>query len=225
MNELRETYLKLSGEEKVSGRWGEPRLRQEIEKLQNPDVPEEAGEKADVPLIKKEEPPAEEVKFQFNVNPNADIKPKKGDGNYCIVLLTDGGALKEGLPSSDPYQQNSGPVKRIARYSPDNFWRMFSSHFTANGRFVNVNDTNTLIRLFLNLTPEIIENTIKFELSKTKNAEQYDNVMNYYIKEFSILKLNGSNQGVLKEDIIHIPGITDIDKFPEECVRTYKYAK
>lgn len=222
---MRKEYQQLSGAEKVNGKWGEKKLRQEIEKLQNPDVPKEAGNEQSgrVASIKKEQPPAEQVKFEFNVKPEADIEPKLGDNNYCIVYLTDGGVLRPGMPSADPYNQNNEPVKRLARYSPENFWRMFASHFTANERFINVNDAPTLVRLFLNITEDIIEKAIRFELSRTKNETQYQSVMDYYIKEFSVLKLNGSNQGILKEDIIHIPGIKDIDVFPEECLRSHKY--
>lgn len=148
-----------------------------------------------------------------------------GDGDCVIFYLTDYGSVREGNTMKPETNDDNFPPRLHKRMTPDNFWRAFASAFTDDGRFINVKDAATVVRLFNNMTVKEIEPAIKFELSKTETAEQYDRVMDYYVAQFKVLKLNGSNQVIKKGDIIHCPGITDAYVFPKECLRSSKYGK
>lgn len=159
------------------------------------------------------EPKNKTTKSVGNIRSDVEIDPK--DKDFVLFYSTNEGAIKLGVTTPRGWT----PPKRLERMTKINFYKCFASNYTDNGVFQKVNNAETVIRLFLNLKGEHIKESIEFELSKAETADQRQNILNFYLDKFSILNVNGSNKYIEKGDIIHCPGITDLDKLPEECLR------
>lgn len=163
----------------------------EIDKIENP--PEEVEEEV------------QETKIHGNLNSSVELKT--GDLGYVCYLLSDGGAMKEGTATKPEFDQDQWPPKKLVRSNEFDFWRQFESQFTSDERMVNVNDAKTIVKIFNNLDDEQLEKAIQFELIKADSPAAMRRIKDHFKKEFSILRLNGSNQYIKKGDILHCPNL------------------
>ena len=120
-------------------------------------------------------------------------------------------------------------VKRLVKSSAVNFVNAFKMQYEGGGAFINVNTPADIYCILKNIDRKVIESQyegIIFSATKGNPALKARKVATL-VKNKKRLALNGdpSNQIVFVEDILHVPGIEDVNvnEIPKHCIPINQY--